>query len=72
MRLWLDPVKMAAFGVTAGEINQAVQQYNFLAAAGEVKSQLVVTSVNATDLKSPRSLRRHPGEDRRRPPGADG
>ena len=38
MRLWLDPVKMAAFGVTAGEINQAVQQYNFLAAAGEVKA----------------------------------
>ena len=55
MRLWLDPVKMAAFGVTAGEINQAVQQYNFLAAAGEVKGQLVVTSVNAsTDLSRPR------------------
>ncbi|WP_048298870.1 MexW/MexI family multidrug efflux RND transporter permease subunit [Pseudomonas aeruginosa] len=57
MRLWLDPVKMAAFGVTAGEINQAVQQYNFLAAAGEVKGQLVVTSVNAsTDLKSPQAF----------------
>lgn len=56
MRLWLDPVKMAAFGVTAGEINQAVQQYNFLA-AGEVKGQLVVTSVNAsTDLKSPQAF----------------
>ncbi|MGA4817056.1 efflux RND transporter permease subunit [Pseudomonas aeruginosa] len=69
MRLWLDPVKMAAFGVTAGEINQAVQQYNFLAAAGEVKGRLVVTSVNAsTDLQVAPGLRRHPGEDRRRPP----
>uniref|UniRef100_UPI0013D6B6CC efflux RND transporter permease subunit n=1 Tax=Enterobacter hormaechei TaxID=158836 RepID=UPI0013D6B6CC len=56
MRLWLDPVKMAAFGVSAGEINQAAQQYNILAAAGEVKGQLVVTSVNAsTDLKSPQA-----------------
>lgn len=69
MRLWLDPVKMAAFGVTAGEINQAVQQYNFLAAAGEVKGH------QRQCFHRPQvapGLRRHPGEDRRRPPGADG
>ena len=53
MRLWLDPVKMAAYGVTAGDLNSAVRKYNFLSAAGEVKGQYVVTSINAsTDLKS--------------------
>ena len=36
MRLWLDPVKMAAYGVTADDFSSAVRQYNFLAAAGEV------------------------------------
>ncbi|WP_339459413.1 multidrug efflux RND transporter permease subunit [Pseudomonas sp. EA_105y_Pfl2_R69] len=53
MRLWLDPVKMAAYGVTAGDVNDAVRQYNFLAAAGEMKGEFVVTSLNAeTELKS--------------------
>lgn len=53
MRLWLDPVKMGAYGVTAGDVNDAVRKYNFLAAAGEVKGEYVVTSINAeTDLKS--------------------
>ena len=57
MRLWLDPVKMAAYGVTASDVNDAVRQYNFLAAAGEVKGQYVVTSINAeTDLKTPEAF----------------
>ncbi|AZE48826.1 RND efflux system, inner membrane transporter [Pseudomonas chlororaphis] len=53
LRLWLDPMKLAAYGVTANDVNEAVRKYNFLAAAGEVKGEYVVTSVNATtDLKS--------------------
>ncbi|MBD9414435.1 multidrug efflux RND transporter permease subunit [Pseudomonas sp. PDM16] len=53
MRLWLDPVKMAAYGITAVDVTSAVQRYNFLAAAGQVKGEYVVTSINATtDLKS--------------------
>ncbi len=57
MRLWLDPVKMAAYGISAAELHSAVQRYNFLAAAGEVKGQYVVTSINAsTDLKSPEAF----------------
>ncbi|MDO8695705.1 MAG: efflux RND transporter permease subunit, partial [Pseudomonas sp.] len=53
MRLWLDPVKLAAFGLTANDVSEAVRKYNFLAAAGEVKGQYVVTSINAeTELKS--------------------
>ncbi|WP_372866563.1 multidrug efflux RND transporter permease subunit [Pseudomonas sp.] len=54
MRLWLDPLKMAAYQLTASDVNAAVRQYNFLAAAGEVQGEYVVTSINAeTDLKSP-------------------
>ena len=57
MRLWLDPVKLAAYGVTAGEVNDAVRRYNFLSAAGEVKGEYVVTSINAeTDLKTPEAF----------------
>ena len=57
MRLWLDPVKLAAYGVSAGDVNEAVRKYNFLSAAGEVKGQYVVTSINAdTELKTPEAF----------------
>ncbi|MBD9482353.1 multidrug efflux RND transporter permease subunit [Pseudomonas sp. PDM14] len=57
MRLWLDPVKMAAYGVTASDMSEAVRKYNFLSAAGQVKGEYVVTSINATtDLKSPEAF----------------
>ncbi|KFE54431.1 multidrug efflux RND transporter permease subunit [Pseudomonas syringae] len=53
MRLWLDPIRLAGFGLTAADVTDAVRRYNFLAAAGEVKGEYVVTSINATtDLKS--------------------
>ena len=53
MRIWLDPVKLAGFGLSASDITDAVRRYNFLSAAGEVKGEFVVTSINAnTDLKS--------------------
>ena len=57
MRLWLDQVKLAAYGLSAGDVNEAVRKYNFLAAAGEVKGQYVVTSINAdTELKTPEAF----------------
>ncbi|WP_236234100.1 multidrug efflux RND transporter permease subunit [Pseudomonas tohonis] len=57
MRLWLDPVKMAAYGITAGDLSDAVRKYNYLSAAGQVKGEYVVTSINATtDLKSPEAF----------------
>ena len=53
MRIWLDPVRLAAYGITAQDVNDAVRKNNFLSAAGETKGEYVVTSVNAaTDLKS--------------------
>src|SRR3989344_6016630 len=53
MRLWLDPVKLAGFGLSASDVTNSVRQYNFLSAAGEVKGEYVVTSISAnTELKS--------------------
>ncbi len=53
MRLWIDPVKLAGYGLSATDVTDAVRRYNFLSAAGEVKGEYIVTSVNATtDLKT--------------------
>ncbi|QXI39409.1 multidrug efflux RND transporter permease subunit [Pseudomonas xantholysinigenes] len=53
MRIWIDPVKLAGFGLSAVDVSNAVRRYNFLSAAGEVKGEYVVTSINATtELKS--------------------
>ncbi|MEE4674013.1 multidrug efflux RND transporter permease subunit [Pseudomonas alliivorans] len=53
MRLWLDPVRLAGFSLTAADVTDAVRRYNFLSAAGEIKGEYVVTSINATtELKS--------------------
>ncbi|UVJ43207.1 multidrug efflux RND transporter permease subunit [Pseudomonas sp. LS1212] len=53
MRIWLDPVKLAGYGLSANDVNDAVRRYNFLSAAGEVKGEYIVTSINAnTELKS--------------------
>jgi multidrug efflux pump len=57
MRLWLDPIKLAGHGLTANDVSDAVRRYNFLSAAGEVKGQYIVTSINATtDLKTPEAF----------------
>ncbi|WP_421682250.1 multidrug efflux RND transporter permease subunit [Stutzerimonas urumqiensis] len=57
MRLWLDPLKMAAYGISAADVNEAVRAYNFLSAAGEIKGEYVVTAINAqTDLKTPEAF----------------
>ena len=53
MRLWLDPIKLAGYGLSANDVTEAVRRYNFLSAAGEVKGEYVVTSINAnTELKT--------------------
>jgi multidrug efflux pump len=51
MRAWLDPVKMAAHGVTATDVNNALAANNFLSAIGNTKGQMVSVSLTAaTDL----------------------
>ena len=47
MRIWLDPTRMAALGVTPGDVSRALSANNFTAAAGEIKSDYTQVSVNA-------------------------
>ncbi|MBX3705273.1 MAG: efflux RND transporter permease subunit [Pseudomonadales bacterium] len=54
MRIWLNPTRMAAFGVTAADVDAAVRRDNFIAAAGTTRGELVRASVDAeTDLEDP-------------------
>ncbi len=51
LRAWLNPVKMAAHGVTAADVNQALAANNYLSAIGTTKGQMVsVNLAAATDL----------------------
>ena len=54
MRIWLDPDKMAALGVTPLDVRNALATNNFTTAAGQVKGDFVQTTINAqTSLDSP-------------------
>ncbi len=53
MRIWLDPIRMAALGVTPNDVRAALVANNFTTAAGEIKSNYTQISVNAlTSLDS--------------------
>lgn len=53
MRVWLDANKMAARGISAGELADALRQNNVQAAAGQVKGLYVVSNIRVnTDLVS--------------------
>jgi hydrophobe/amphiphile efflux-1 (HAE1) family protein len=53
MRIWLDPVRMAAFGVTAIDVSSAIQRNNYISTSGTTEGNLVRASVEArTDMKS--------------------
>lgn len=53
MRLWLDPRKMSALGVTAKDIEDALDDNNVQAQPGEIdRSQQVVTINAQTDLRT--------------------
>jgi multidrug efflux pump len=48
MRIWLDPQRMAAFGMTAGEVQQVLRDNNFLAGIGQTKGAHVAIDLSAT------------------------
>lgn len=53
MRAWLKADRMAALGISAAEVKQALSRNNFLSAVGNTKGALITTSLVAnTDLKS--------------------
>ena len=48
MRIFLDPVKMRAFNVSADQVNNALLINNFQSAAGELRNSYTVTSIRAS------------------------
>jgi multidrug efflux pump len=53
LRAWLDPARLAAHGVTAADVFQALGSNNYLAAVGTSKGQSVSVDLTAgTDLHS--------------------
>ena len=47
MRIWLSPVKMAAFNISPGDITQALLNNNYQTAAGKTKGEYVATAIDA-------------------------
>jgi len=47
MRLWLDPVRMAARKITADDVAAAINANNFQSAPGQAKGYFTVTNVDA-------------------------
>jgi len=48
MRIWLDPGRMAALGITAGEVQQVLRDNNYLAGIGQTKGAQVAIDLSAT------------------------
>jgi multidrug efflux pump len=57
MRIWLDPTRMAALGVSPTDVRLALESRNVLAAVGQTKGNLVQVNLSATtDLKTVREF----------------
>ena len=59
LRAWLDPARLAAHGVTASDVYQALSANNYLAAVGTTKGQMISVDLTAgTDLHSVEEFKR--------------
>jgi multidrug efflux pump len=59
MRAWLDPTKMAAFGLTGADISNALAANDFISAVGRTKGQMVTMNLSTeTGLHSVDEFRR--------------
>ncbi len=47
MRIWMDPDKMAALGITTTDITKALKQKNFQSSAGSTKGEFVAYNLTA-------------------------
>ncbi|TIX09716.1 MAG: efflux RND transporter permease subunit, partial [Mesorhizobium sp.] len=57
MRVWIDPVKLAARGVTAAEVLTAINDSNFLSAPGNTENEYVVSSITVrSTLQTPEAF----------------
>ncbi len=58
MRVWLDPNRMAALGVTAADVVNVLRANNFLAGVGQTKGAFVAIDLTAsTDVAQPEDFR---------------
>jgi multidrug efflux pump len=58
MRVWLKPERMAARGISASQVHDALAANNYLSALGQTKGSMVsVHLVANTDLQSPEEFR---------------
>ncbi len=58
MRVWLDPRRMAALGVTAGDVARVLRANNYLAGVGRTKGKYVAVDLSATtDVSRQRDFR---------------
>ena len=58
LRAWLDPQKLAAQGVTAADVSQALAANNYISGVGTTKGQMVQVNLTAsTDLHTLDSFR---------------
>jgi multidrug efflux pump len=48
MRIWLDPQRMAALGVTADDVSEVLRTNNYLSGAGQTKGDYVMMDLSAT------------------------
>ena len=57
MRVWLDPVRLAARNVTASDVLNAIRASNFLSAPGKTENQFVAYAIQtATTLQTPETF----------------
>jgi multidrug efflux pump len=58
LRVWLDPERMAAQGMTADDVTSALRANNYLASAGKTKGAAVAIDMSAgTDLRDPEAFK---------------
>ena len=48
LRAWLDPDKLAAHGLTAADVNNALAANNFLSSSGQTRGQMIQINLNAS------------------------
>ncbi|MBL8584645.1 MAG: efflux RND transporter permease subunit [Rhizobiaceae bacterium] len=57
MRVWIDPVKLAARGITAAEVLAAINNSNFLSAPGKTENDFVSYSITVqSTLQTPEAF----------------
>ena len=57
MRIWIDPIRLAARGLTASEVLSAINSSNFLSAPGKTQNNLVANAITVrSTLQTPEAF----------------